>query len=216
MRLLAVMLLTVSAANAEAKVCDYRPSSILGGSITAVTASVGGLVAASGSWMKASGIYTLVHATSGLTMLGSSAAGSSAAGTVGIIAGTGGAIGAVGSVVMSPVTITVGALTAVGGGGFETYCYLTDYDEAAIVEPVQVEALLRMFAALDDKVIVWTSKNGDILAIHPGKGETRDYPIEDLYFERGLLMHRELGVDTEIAEVRFYAPDWLPQIFLLD
>ena len=82
-------------AAAFAGICDYKPSRI--GTLAA--AAIGGAaVAGTGTAMTTAGFYTLVHAGSGLTMLGSTAAGASAAGTVGIIAGTGGVIGTVGAI----------------------------------------------------------------------------------------------------------------------
>ena len=61
--------------------------------------------AATGAGMKAVGLYSIVNATTGATMLASTAAGSSAAGTVGILAGTSGVIGAVGGFLMAPAVI---------------------------------------------------------------------------------------------------------------
>jgi hypothetical protein len=89
-----------STATAHADTCDYRPSRILGDTVS--NAVVGGGIAASTATGAASalGVYTLVNAGSGLTMLGSTLAGASGAGTIGIIAGTGGAIGTAGAIIL--------------------------------------------------------------------------------------------------------------------
>jgi hypothetical protein len=116
--------------SATADVCDYRPSVMVGKGATSAAVVAG----ASGAAAKAAGFYTLVHASSGLTMLGSTLAGASGAGTIGIIAGTGGVIGVIGAVLLAPVTIVVGGIAAVGVTGMEATCFFTDeritqYDE---------------------------------------------------------------------------------------
>jgi len=75
--------------------------------------------------MKLAGLYTIVHATTGAAMLGSTVAGASAAGTTGIIAGTSGVLGTVGAVFMSPIIIIPAAVTAVSIGAYEGGCYLS-------------------------------------------------------------------------------------------
>lgn len=110
---------------AIAKVCDYRPSEIIGGIATGGVASASGAVAATGIGMKVAGLYTITHATTGAAMLGSTAAGASAAGTTGIIAGTSGVLGTVGAVLMSPIVIIPAAVAAVGIGAYEGGCYLS-------------------------------------------------------------------------------------------
>jgi len=76
-----------------------------------------GLGALTGAGMNAAGLYVIVNGVTGATMLGSTAVGTSAAGTVGIIAGTSGTIGAAGAILMAPVTIgvlSVAALSTIG------------------------------------------------------------------------------------------------------
>lgn len=114
------------ASTASAGVCDYRPSHLVGAAAASTVAGGAGATAATGIGMKAAGFYSLVHATSGLTMLGSTAAGASAAGTVGIIAGTGGLIGTIGAALMTPFVVVPAAVTAVGLGALEGGCYLVD------------------------------------------------------------------------------------------
>jgi hypothetical protein len=111
--------------SALAGVCDHRPSKVLGEATGAIAGGTGA-VAATGFGMKAAGLYTITHATSGAWMLGSTAAGASAAGTTGIIAGSAGVLGTAGTVLMSPFVIVPAAVTAVGIGAYEGGCYLSD------------------------------------------------------------------------------------------
>ena len=112
------------AQSAIAGVCDYRPSELVGGKTTGAVAGTTGTAAAAGIGLKAAGVYTIPHATTGAAMLGSTAAGASAAGTTGIIAGSAGFLGTAGAVLMSPFVIIPAAITAVGVGVYEGGCYL--------------------------------------------------------------------------------------------
>jgi hypothetical protein len=76
--------------------------------------------------MQAAGLYAITNATTGATMLGSTAAGASAAGTTGIIGGTSGVIGTVGGALMAPEVIVGAAAVAVIGGAFEGGCWLVE------------------------------------------------------------------------------------------
>lgn len=99
-----------------AEFCDHKPSRVISG-VAGTTALIGG-------GMKAAGLYAFPHAA-GMTMLGSTAAGSSAAGTVGIIGGTGGAVGTVGAFLISPVVIGSALVVAGGAVAYEGGCYLS-------------------------------------------------------------------------------------------
>ena len=57
-------------------------------------------------------------------MLGSTAGGASAAGTVGIMGGTAGAIGTTSAVLMAPAFIITGAAIATAVAAYEGSCYL--------------------------------------------------------------------------------------------
>jgi hypothetical protein len=110
---------------AMADVCDYRPSQLIGGATTGAVAGTTGTAAATGIGLKAAGVYTLTHATTGAAMLGSTAAGASAAGTTGIITGSAGFLGTAGAVLLSPFVIIPAAVTVVGLGAYEGGCYLS-------------------------------------------------------------------------------------------
>lgn len=118
--------LTLGAQSALAGVCDYKPSAWIGAGGTAVVAASSGAVAGSGGAGTAAGLYTLTHAVTGATMLGSTAGGASAAGTVGIMGGTAGAGAAVMGIVLNPFVWIPAAVTAVGVGVLEGGCYFVE------------------------------------------------------------------------------------------
>ena len=122
---LTIILSAVLAQNVAAEICDHTPSKLIGAGWTGSVATGAGATAAAGVGMKAAGFYTLTHAVTGATMLGSAAGGASAAGTVGIMGGTAGAIGTVGAALMSPFVIVPAALVAGGVGIYEGGCYIT-------------------------------------------------------------------------------------------
>jgi hypothetical protein len=106
-----------------ARICDHKPSKLIGAGATGTVAAGTGAAAATGIGMNAAGLYALANAATGATMLGSTAAGASAAGTVGIIGGTAGAIGTAGAVLMSPFVIVPAALVVGSIGIYEGGCY---------------------------------------------------------------------------------------------
>ena len=117
--LFALVTFTQFGSPVHADLCDYRPSQLVGGAVAATVATAAAGVGSTGAGMTAAGFYTLTHAASGATMLGSVAGGVSAAGTVGIMGGTGGAVGGTAAFLMAPITIIVGTVTAVGIIGYE-------------------------------------------------------------------------------------------------
>ena len=119
-----------ASSSAFADVCDHTPSKMIGGkkgaAASAATATGAGATAAAGVGLKAAGFYTLPHAVTGATMLGSAAGGASAAGTVGIMGGTAGVLGTVAGALMSPFVIIPAAVVATGIAAYEGGCYLAD------------------------------------------------------------------------------------------
>lgn len=122
---IAVAVAVLAANHALAGICAYRPSQLIGGTTTGVIAGGAGTAAAAGAVLKAGGIYAITNATTGAAMLGSTAAGASAAGTTGILAGSAGLIGTAGAVLTSPLLIVPAAITAVGVGALEGGCYFS-------------------------------------------------------------------------------------------
>lgn len=193
----ATILAFAGAANAE--VCDYTPSNLVGSVATAVGTTIVGGGATVGAGMQAAGYYTLVHAGSGLTMLGSTAAGASAAGTVGIIAGTGGTIGTVGAILMAPVTIVVGGVTLIGVGAFESVCY---FQVDRITDPYEVRRIIESVASQDDAVTIVQTDKGDAMSLRI-LGQTESYLLRKLYIADGVLKHRDWGPNTNLGPILF-------------
>jgi len=201
-RLFAAMALALIAITnpAIAGLCDYRPSQLVGGKGAAVVIGGSGAAAAVGGGAKAAGVYTLVHATSGATMMGGTWAGASAAGTAGIIKGTAGVIGSTAAIVTAPATIAIAGVTAVSVGAFEGACYftdtrITDYNEiAAIVSDIAKtapEADFRYTPATPSQ------ESGTLWIRSSEGGET--YDVKDLYVENGVLKLREWGPNRIIG-----------------
>lgn len=123
----AVAVLTfLSAQTVSAGVCDNRPSAWIGTGGTVAVAAGGGATAGVVGTATAAGLYTLPHAITGATMLGSTAGGASAAGTVGIMGGTAGAGAAVIGFVLNPLVWIPTIAVAAGAVVYEGGCYLLD------------------------------------------------------------------------------------------
>lgn len=198
--------LMMAGSTAFAEVCDYRPSQLIGGAATTAAVAAGGATAAAGTAANIAGYYTLVHATSGATMLASTAAGASAAGTVGIIGGTGAGIGAAAAVITAPATIIAAAVVAVGTGTLEGVCYfkderITDYDEVA--------KRLDLLAQSNPKDVElrnrWWGPESSELRLTTQTG-IETYRIKNLYIVNGILMHRDWGKNTTIGKLAFIVP----------
>lgn len=156
--------------------------------------------------MKAAGFYTLVHSGSGLYMLGSTLAGASGAGTIGIIAGTGGVLGTVGAVLMAPATLIAGGVALVGVGGLEAGCYFTD---ERVTDYGAVLTMMKHFAANhpEDRFALVHGMDGReddaILIWNPETGELDRYLVADLYIVNGTLMHRKWGPNRNLGQITY-------------
>lgn len=197
----------ISAAPVYADTCDYRPSRIFGD--TGSKAVIGGGVAVSSATGAATamGVYTLVHAGSGLTMLGSTMAGVSGAGTIGIVAGTGGAIGTAGAVILNPFVWVPAAIAGVGGGGFEAVCAF--FVDERITEYEEVLAILESFATHADPEYfrIVTNAIPAFISLSDEDGSWTRYEIEDLYIADGMLKNRDWGPNTKIGRVVLLSDD---------
>lgn len=138
-------------------------------------------------------------------MLGSTAAGASAAGTVGIMAGTASGVGAVAAVLMAPVTIVVGAATALAVGGLEAACY---FQVERVNDPYVVMDVLESVASVDPAVTITQTRNGPVFSIwedpdrlYEDVDSARHYFVRELYIADGLLKHSEWGFDTDLGAV---------------
>lgn len=190
-----------SAIPAFADACDYRPSRLLGDTGSKVAIGAGGAIAGTTATATAAGVYTLVNAGSGLTMLGSTMAGASGAGTVGIIAGTGGAIGTAGAIVLNPLVWVPAAIVGVGGGGFEAACaFLVD---ERITEYEDVLAVMQSFAAHADQQYFELVENTlqPFIRLTDENDNQTSYKVENLYIVNGVLKNRDYGPNTTIGRV---------------
>lgn len=188
--------------SALADVCDYRPSVFVGnGASSAIVAAAG-----SGAAMKTAGFYTLTHASSGLYMLGSTLAGASGAGTVGIIAGTGGVIGTIGAALLYPAVVVVGGLAAVGVGGLEAVCYFTDERMTDYSEVLDFMTHLALHHPEDRFQLVTgiPGREDDAIKLWNPKTEELDrYMVSDLYIVNGTLMYRKWGPNRNLGYIAF-------------
>ena len=200
------------ASGAAADACDYRPSKIIGAPASTAVIAGGTSVAAGTTTASALGIYTLVNAGSGLTMLGSTMAGASGAGTIGIIAGTGGAIGTAGAIILNPFVWVPAAIVGLGGGGFEAACAfliderITEYDDVlAIMQSFATHADPKYFQLVEKAIPAF-------IRISTGDGKWERYEIEDLYIVEGMLKHRDWGPNTQIGRVVLLATENAPTL----
>ena len=132
--------LSLTGSTVLAGVCDYRLSQMVNPAAATTVVAVGGAGATIGPGAMALGsLYFFPHAASGTVMLGSTLAGASGAGTIGIIGGSGFAAGVL-AVLTAPVTVVIAAGTAITVGGVEAGCYFVD---ERITEEEKVHAILR-------------------------------------------------------------------------
>ena len=189
--------------------CGYRPSNLIGGAGAGAAATAATATAAAGAGAKAAGFYTLTHAVTGATMLGSTAGGASAAGTVGIMGGTAGAVGAVGAFLMAPATIVAGAIIGGGTAVFEGACYFAidrlDDPELilAVVKNLALQSDANYFElveAADGTAAIYLATevepNGKVM-------ERNKYSVEKLYIEDGVLKHKDWGPNTQLGKVGY-------------
>lgn len=187
---------TLAASSASAALCDYKPSRLLGR--MAPTLAEG-----TANTANAVGHYTLVHAKSGLTMLGTSAASGSAAG---LVSGASGFLASAIAVVTAPATIIAGSVTAVALGGYEGACY---FAVERVTDPELVVAILRDMEARADPnrfALVTPEDSGELTLVlrDPATPEEVDtYEVRALYIADGMLLHRDRLLNTRIGKVIF-------------
>lgn len=189
---------------ANAGVCDWRASELLGGG-GAVAIGGGALTgSAIGLAIKGAGFYTLTHAVTGATMVGSTLLGTSAAGTVGIIAGTGGIVGTAVAIATAPVVVIGGLAVGTGVGALELGCYFTD---DRVTEYAEVLSYLQRVAETANPDVVSISEgdaddgSGAILHIRVGEDETESFPVDELYIVNGSLRVNRWGPDRTLGQL---------------
>ena len=205
---LSAVLSLVWATSSFSGVCDYRLSQLA--SPTAATAVVtgGGATATVGpTAMALGGLYFFPHATSGTLMLGSTLAGASGAGTVGIIGGSGFAASVL-AFLTAPITLVVAGGTAVTVGGLEVGCYFVDEritdeeDVLAILRQVSLTANEDYFKLFDVSAQE-AAETGAIsrVRVPDEDGDYQFYEVENLYIVNGELLNRDWFFNTSLGNI---------------
>jgi hypothetical protein len=205
---LGVLLYLFGVTSAHCGVCDYRLSEMVGREVaTTIGAGAGGTVAASQSAMVLGGLYFFPHATSGSLMLGSTLAGASGAGTIGIIGGSGFAAGVL-AVVTAPITVLIAGGTAIAVGGLEAGCFFAD---ERITEEDEVIAVLRQVAlTADEKYFKLfdlseeeSAETGTAsrIRVPDEDGVYQFYDVKNLYIVNGELFHSDWFFNTSLGNI---------------
>ena len=194
--------------SASSGVCDYRLSQLVSPAAATAVVTAGGAGASVGpAAMAVGGLYFFPHAASGSLMLGSTLAGASGAGTVGIIGGSGFAAGVL-AVLTAPITLLTAAGTAVTVGGLEAGCYFVDEriteEEAVLailrqVAPTSNEDYFKLFDVSDEE----TAETGAVsrVRIADENGVYQFYEVENLYIVNGELLHRDWFFNTRLGNI---------------
>lgn len=200
--------LTFTGSTALAGVCDYRLSQMVSPAAATTAVAVGGVGATVGPGAVAlGGLYFFPHAASGTVMLGSTLAGASGAGTIGIIGGSGFAA-AVLAFLTAPVTLFVAAGTAITVSGVEAGCYFVD---ERITEEEEVHAIIRQvsltaneeYFKLFDVSEIEAAENGTVsrVRITDEDGEYQFYEVHNLYIVNNELLHKDLFLNTSLGNI---------------
>ncbi|MBE9639925.1 hypothetical protein [Salipiger mangrovisoli] len=203
LKLLATALaLLLPATSLSAAICDYRPSRLVGDTVTGAAAAATGAVAAATGVQGDGGFYTLVNATSGLTLLGGKLAASG--GAAGLLEGGGAAAAAA---MANPMVWVPALILGAGGAGYEATCAyfvderITDYDHVLmIMRDFEAHSDPRFFRLEEDTL-------NPFIEIHDEAGKRATYRIEDLYIVDGMLKHRGWGPNRKIGRVVFVPAD---------
>ncbi len=195
---LGVVLAFAASAPAVAGPCDYKPSILAGKAGAAISSGVRQGAAAAVNGAKAGGHYVLVNPTSGLTLL--STATSSASG---VAAGASGVVTAIGTILMAPVSLTVGAVTFGAAGAYEGLCY---FSVDRVTDEAEVQRILEEIALRDPNVRI-VSKSGDKRLVLLRDGEKQSYLLKKLYIADGVLKHRDWLRNSNLGAVAFVSPE---------
>jgi len=140
-------------------------------------------------------------------MLGSTLAGASGAGTIGIIGGSGFAASVL-AVLTAPITLLVAAGTVLTVGGVEAGCYFVDEritEEEEVFEILRQAALtsnedyLKLFDVSDEEA----AETGAVsrVRIPDEDGVYQFYEVENLYIVNGELLHRDWFFNTSLGNI---------------
>ena len=198
----------IAPTHAAAAVCDFRLSRILSAErATALLASGASGATIGSAAVTLGGLYFFPDTPPQTLLLGSTLAGATASGTMGLVGGSGFATSVL-SVLSAPVTIAGAAGAALIVGGMEAGCYLAD---ERITDPDAVLAILSTVAAtanedlfklyvVPDDVAAETGDRSRV-RIPDADGTFRFYDVADLYISAGKLMHRDRFRDTNLGNI---------------
>jgi hypothetical protein len=200
--------LSLTGSTVLAGVCDYRLSQMVNPAAATTVVAVGGAGATIGPGAMALGsLYFFPHAASGTVMLGSTLAGASGAGTIGIIGGSGFAAGVL-AVLTAPVTVVIAAGTAITVGGVEAGCYFVD---ERITEEEKVHAILRQVSLTANEEYFKFFDVSDEEAAEVGTasrvripdedGEYKFYEVQNLYIVNNELLHKDWFLNTSLGNI---------------
>lgn len=195
---LAATLVVASVPAAQAGLCDYRVSSWIGAGGATAVMGASTTIAASDIGLKAAGYYLIPHSTSGAIMIGSTATGSSAAGTVGIIGGTE-ALGWAAAAVTSPEVIAAAGVAALVSSGIEGGCYFAD---ERVTDFKTVHELMKRVVENADPTeagIIFQKGIGPWFWRRNPSGKIEAYQILNLYIVNGELMHRDQFLNSSLG-----------------
>ncbi|WP_226622949.1 hypothetical protein [Alloyangia pacifica] len=204
---LAALMLLVSAPSLSAAICDYRPSRLVGDTVSGAAAAATGAVAqvtghVTGQHRGDGGFYTLVNATNGLTLLSGKLAASG--GAAGLLEGGSAAAAAA---MANPMVWVPALILGAGGAGYEATCaYFVD---ERITDYEHVLMIMRDFEAHSDPSYFRLEEDtlNPFIEIHDEAGTRATYRIEDLYIVDGMLKHRNWGPNRKIGRVVFVPND---------
>lgn len=204
---MAFVLASLLASSAGASTCDYRLSNLVGGQATGATEATLAASATAGAALKAAGFYTLQHSAGGATMLASTAGGASAAGTVGIMGGTGQGIGAAAAALMAPEVIAASAVVSVGAVGLEAVCWVVGVPEGRITDLQTVYATVTYATEkLNSPDFVLVNLGDDIstayLVIGAKRGAPQAVLVSDLCLLNGVLMIKMITGDIVLLDTK--------------
>ena len=194
--------------SSSAAVCDYRLSQLTNPEAATTVLATGAAGTTIGpATMALGGLYFFPHATSASLMLGSTLAGASGAGTIGIIGGSGFAASVL-AVLTAPLTLIVAAGTTITVGGLEAGCFFAD---ERITDEEQVHAILKVVAetANEDYFKLFdvsdeeAAETGTVsrVRIPDSDGKFQFYEVSRLYIVNGELKHRDKFFNTSLGNI---------------
>lgn len=183
---------------AAAAPCDYKPSILAGKAGEAISSGARQGAAAVVDGVKAGGHYVLVNPASGLTFLSTASSGAS-----GIASGASGVVTTIGTILMAPVSLTVGAITFGAAGAYEGLCY---FKVERVTDEAEVLRILDEIALFDPNVRI-VSDGGDKRLEMIRGGDKESYLVRKLYIADGVLKHRDRFRNTNLGAVAFISPE---------